>query len=262
GRGPLEKVLIVALQEVSAAAEVLPLRRPDLDDVFAVRDRRLSRECHRVEGAAGAWYFETIAGIQRGIVAERLHEISRADVPPTAQRRVAVEVQLLVLQVAPMDEVLILPDAVHHDVAREPLQQRSGPPIGRVTRIDIRMHDPRPADESTGVAKLIRDTGKQAAQAPDAMLHRELAQPQRRGRGHACDARAAARELQVQSVDLLEDEPAVDLRDAVIITALDSISIDQADAGASAQAALRPQNDENGTFAARHRRELLVHRRE
>src|SRR5207253_11294742 len=186
----------------------------------------------------------------------------RPDVPPTAQRRVAVEVQLLVLQVAAVDEVLILPDDVHHNVADEPLQQRPGPPIGRVARLDVRVHDPRPADAPTRDPTVVPDAGKQAAQAPRAILHRELAQPQRRGRGHASDPRAAARELQVQSVDLLEDEPAVDLRDAVIITALDSISIDQADAGASAQAALRPQNDENGTFAARHRRELLVHRRE
>src|SRR5207253_1446340 len=144
-----------------------------------------------VEGAAGAWYFETIAGIQGGIVAERLHEISRADVPPTAQRRVAVEVQLLVLQVAPMDEVLILPDAVHHDVAREPLQQRSGPPIG-----------------------------------------------------------------------LLEDESAVDLRDAVVIAALDPIGIREADPRASAQAALRPQDRENGILGARRGCKLLVDRRE
>src|SRR2546426_6588042 len=43
-RGPLEKVLIVALEEIPAATEVLPLGRPDLDDVFAIGDRRLSRE--------------------------------------------------------------------------------------------------------------------------------------------------------------------------------------------------------------------------
>src|SRR2546422_693871 len=87
-------------------------------------------------------------------------------------------------------------------------------------------------------------------------------EPQRRGRGHASDPRAAARELQVQSVDLLEDEPAVDLRDAVVIAALDSIGVHQTDARASAQAPLGAQNIENGIVAARHRRELLVHRRE
>src|SRR2546426_12603886 len=96
-------------------------------------------------------------------------------------------------------------------------------PIGRVARIDVRVHDPRTADEPTRVPKVVPDAGKQAAQAPHAILHRELAQPQRRGRGHASDPRAAARELQVQSVDLLEDEPAVDLRDPVVVAALDSI---------------------------------------
>src|SRR5439155_3892584 len=130
-------------------------------------------------------------------------------------------------------------------VAREPLQQGPRPPIGRVTRIDIRMHDPCPADESTGVAKLVRDAGKQAAQAPDAMLHRELAHPQWRGRGHACDPRAAARELQVEPVDLLEDEPAVALSDAVVVAALDSIGGREADARASAEAPLRPQDRVN-----------------
>src|SRR5437773_5781457 len=257
-RGPLEKVLIVALEEIPAATEVLPLGRSDLDDVFAIGDRRLSRE----RDYAAVRRFETVGGIESGIVAERLHEVPRPDVPPTAQRRVAVEVQLLVLQVAAVDEVLILPDAVHHDVAGEALQQRPGPPIARVARIDVGVHDPRPADEPTRVPKVVPDAGEQAAQAPDAILHRELAQPQRRGRGHACDPRAAARELQVQSVDLLEDEPAVDLRDPIVITALDPIGIGHADAGASAQAALRPQNVENGIVAARHRRELLVHRRD
>src|SRR2546428_9461138 len=222
----------MALQEDSAAAEVLPLGRPDLDDVFAIRDRRLPRKRDRVEAppAAGAWHFEAVGGIEGRIVAERLHEIPRADAPPTAQRRVAVEVQLLVLQVAPVDKVLILPDAVHHAVAGEPLQQRPGAPIGRVARIDVRMHDPRSADESTRIAKLVRDAGKQAAQTPDAMLHRELAQPQRRGRGHSPDTRAAAGELQVESIDLLGDEPAVDLRNAVVIAALDPSGIREADA--------------------------------
>src|SRR5205807_5083293 len=201
----------------------------------------------RVEAAAGAGHLETIAGIEGGIVAERFHEISRADVPPTAQRRVAVEVQLLVLQVAPVDEVLILPDAVHHDVAREPLQQRPDSPIGRVARIDIRMHDPCPADESTRVAKVVRNAGKQAAQTPDAMLHRELAQPQGRGGGHASDPRAAARELEIEAVDLLENEPAVELRDAIIIAALDPVGVREAEARGPAKAPLCSQERENGS---------------
>src|SRR3989454_3812680 len=104
------------------------------------------------------------------------------------------------------------------------------------------MHDPGSADESTGVAKLVRDAGKHAAQTPDAMLHRELAQPQRRGRGHAADPRAAARELQIEPVDLFEDEPAVDLRHAIVVAALDPIAVREADARASAQGALGPQD--------------------
>src|SRR2546426_11566758 len=170
-RGPLEKVLIVALEEIPAATEVLPLGRPDLDDVFAIGDRRLARELDY----AAIRQFETVVGIEGGIVAERLDEIPRPDVPPTAQRRVAVEVQLLVLQVAAVDEVLILPDAVHHDVTGEALQQRPGPPIGRVARVDVRVHDPRPADEPTRVPKVVPDAGKQAAHAQHAILHRELA---------------------------------------------------------------------------------------
>src|SRR5213592_4066221 len=102
------------------------------------------------------------------------------------------------------------------------------------------MHDPRPADESARVAKLVRDAGKQAEQTPDAMLNHQLAQPQRRGRGHAARPRAAAGELQVESVDLLEDEPAVDLRHAVVIAALDPIGVREADARASAEAPLGP----------------------
>src|SRR5207249_8216765 len=86
-RGPLEKVLIVALEEIPAATEVLPLGRPDLDDVFAIGDRRLSRELDY----AAIRQFETVVGIEGGIVAERLHEVPRPYAPPTAQRRVAVE---------------------------------------------------------------------------------------------------------------------------------------------------------------------------
>src|SRR5207249_12192874 len=93
------------------------------------------------------------------------------------------------------------------------------------------------------------------------MLHRELAQPQWRGRGHAPDPRAASRELQVEPVDLLEDEPAVDLRDAVVVAALDSIGVREADARASAEAPLRPQDRVNGTLRARRRRNPLAERR-
>src|SRR2546422_5333680 len=99
--------------------------------------------------------------------------------------------------------------------------------VGRVARIHIRVHDSRSANEAARVAKVVRDAGKQAAQTPDAMLHRELAQPQRRGGGHAAHPRPAARELQVESEDVLEDQPAVQLSDAVVIAALDPIGIDQ-----------------------------------
>src|SRR5256885_601590 len=100
----------MALQEEAAAAEMLPLRRADLDDVLAVADRRLSDERDRVE-TAGLGDLEPIGGVQGGIVPERFDKISGADVPPTAQRRVAVEMQLLVLDAPAVDEVLVLPDA-------------------------------------------------------------------------------------------------------------------------------------------------------
>src|SRR5436190_2691938 len=222
---------------------MLPLGRPNLDDVFAIHDHRLSFEPHRVAA-------ETVGRIESGIVAERLHEVSRTHVPSAAQRRVTVEVELLVLQMTSVNEILVLPDAVHQDVAGEPLQPCARAPVGSIARIDVRMHDARPADESAGVAKLVRDAGEHTAQTPDAMLNRELAQPQRRSRGHAADPRAAARELQVESVDLLEDEPAVDLRDAVVIAALDPIGIREADARASTEALLGPQDRENGIVRA------------
>src|SRR5207253_9370493 len=123
---------------------------------------------------------------------------------------------------------------------------RPGPPVGGVARIGVCMHDPRSADESTRVAKLVRDAGKQAAQPPDTMLHRELAQPQRRRRGHAADPRAAARELQVESINLFEDEPAVDLRDAVVIAAFDAIGVREADARASARLLFARRDGEMG----------------
>src|SRR5207244_10838646 len=96
-RRPLEEILVMALQEEAAAAEMLPLGRADLNDVLAVPDRGLSHEGNRVEAAARPGDLEPIARIQRGVVAEGLHEIPAADVPAAPQRRVAVEVQLLVL---------------------------------------------------------------------------------------------------------------------------------------------------------------------
>src|SRR5207253_703617 len=169
-RGPFEEVLIVTLQEIAAGIEMLPLGRADLNDVFAIGDRRLSCELDY----AAVRQLETVRGKEGGIVAERLHEVSRAHVPAAAQRRVAVEVQLLVLQVTSVNEVLILPDAVYDDVARKPLQQRPGRPIRRIARIDVRVHDPRSTDEATGITEIVGDAGEQAAQTPDAMLHGEL----------------------------------------------------------------------------------------
>src|SRR5438105_13047443 len=107
------------------------------------------------------------------------------------------------------------------------------------------MHDPCPADESTRVAKVVRNAGKQAAQTPYAMLHRELAQPQGRGGRDASDPRAAARELEIEAVDLLDNEPAVELRDAVIIRPLHPVGARQTHARGSAKAALRPQERAN-----------------
>src|SRR2546430_17576122 len=54
----------------------------------------------------------------------------------------------------------------------------------------------------------------------------------------------------------LEDEPAVDLRNAVVIAALDPIGIREADARVSAQALLGPQDRENGIRSEEHTSEL------
>src|SRR6266850_915042 len=70
GGRPLEEVLVMALQEEAAAAEMLPLGRADLNDVLAVADRGLSHEWNRVEAAARLGDLEPIARIQRGVVAE------------------------------------------------------------------------------------------------------------------------------------------------------------------------------------------------
>src|SRR5207247_10351024 len=86
-RGPLEKVLIVALEEIPAATEVLPLGRSDLDDVFAIGDRRLSRE----RDYAAVRQFATVVAVESGLVTERLHEVPRPDVPPPPTRRLAFE---------------------------------------------------------------------------------------------------------------------------------------------------------------------------
>src|SRR5712672_3920443 len=120
---------------------MFPLWRADLHDVLAVADRRLADEWDGVETTARFGDLEPVRGVQSGIVAERLHEIPGADVPPAAQRRVAVEVQLLVLNAPAMDEVLILPDPVDDDVARESLHQRARLAVRREARIDIRVHD-------------------------------------------------------------------------------------------------------------------------
>src|SRR6266516_2801130 len=99
--------------------------------------------------------------------------------------------QLLVLDAPAVNEVLILPNAVHDDVAREPLQQRTRFSVGRVARIDERMHDAGAPDEPARRAEIIRDAGEHTAQSPGAMLNRELRQPQWRGRGRATGARPA-----------------------------------------------------------------------
>src|SRR5437016_6256119 len=87
GRGPLEEVLIVALQKKPAATEMLPLGRPDLNDVLAIRDRRLSSELHERVAAAGEGHPEPVGRVEGGGVAERLHEVSATHVPSPAQPR-------------------------------------------------------------------------------------------------------------------------------------------------------------------------------
>ena len=220
----------MTLQEKAAGAEVFPLRRADLDQVFAVPDRRLPHERNRVESATHPGNFEPIVRIQRGVVAERLHEIPGADVPATPQRRVAIEMQLLVLDVPAVDEVLILPDPIHQDVAGKPLEERARFAVGRVAGIDVRMHDAGAPDEPARRAEIVRDTGEHAAESPDPMLHRELREPQRRRRRDTTRPRAAPRHLQVQSIDVIEDQPAVHFGHAVVIPAVDAVGVEHADA--------------------------------
>src|SRR5712691_7703752 len=252
----------MALQEESAAAEVLPLRRADLDDVLAVADRRLADERNRVQAAAGFRDLESITGEQRGIVAERFHEVPGADIPAAAERRVDVEMQLLVLNPAAVNEVLILPDAVDDDVAGQTLEERARLAVRRVARVDIGVHDARAPEEAAGSAELIGDPGEDAAQTPYPMLNRKLREPERRRRRHAAGARATARELEIQPVDLFEDEPAVDVGHAIVVRAFDAVGIRQPDAGPMAQAALRAHDVEDRIVAAARRGELLIDRRQ
>jgi len=62
------------------------------------------------------------------------------------------------------------------------------------------------------------------------MLNRELREPQRRGRRDAAGAGPAAGQLQVQSIDVLEHQPAVHLGHTIVVAALDAIGVRHADA--------------------------------
>src|SRR5439155_21784036 len=96
-RSPLEEILVMALEEESVGAEVLPLRCRHLNDEFAVFDRRLPHERNGVESAAACRDLETVRCVERGVIAKRFDEIAGTDIPAATQRGVAVEMQLLVL---------------------------------------------------------------------------------------------------------------------------------------------------------------------
>src|SRR5260370_8609952 len=200
GRRPLEEVLVVSLQEEPAPGEVLPFRRPDLDDVLAVADRRLADERNRVQAAARFGDLKAVVRKQGGIIAERFHEVPGADVPTAAERCVDVEVQLLVLNPAAVNEVLILPDAIDDDVAGQTLEERARLAVRGVARVDIGVHDARAPKEAAGGAELIGDPGENAAQTPYPMLNRKLREPERRRRAHAAGPRATGRQLAVHPV--------------------------------------------------------------
>src|SRR6185503_9361606 len=152
-----------------------------LDDVLAVRNRRLSHERNRVQPPARSGHLEQIVRVQGRVIPERFDEPSAAHLPATAQRAVDVEVQLLVLHALAVNELLVLPDAVDDDVARHALQERAGLSIRGMTRVDIRMHDPGSADEAALRLEVVRDAYEQAAQSPHAVLDVELTEPERRG---------------------------------------------------------------------------------
>src|SRR2546425_5908412 len=158
--------------------------------------------------------------------------------------------QFLVLNAPAVNEVLVLPNAIDHDVARKALNQRARLPVGRVARIDVRMHDAGAADESARGTEVIRNAGEHAAQSPDAMLNRELREPERRGRRHATNARPAGAELQVESKDVFEHQPAVHLGDAIVARALDAIGIGYPDARTMPEASLRAHDGEDRVIVA------------
>src|SRR5207237_10194811 len=105
--------------------------------------------------------FQTRRRGQRGVVSKRFDEIARAHIPTAAQRGIAVEVQLLVLEVASVNEVLVLQDSVHHNVARESMQQSPRMAICGPARIDIRMDNAGPATDPTGVDDNVAIPGTQ-----------------------------------------------------------------------------------------------------
>src|SRR3954464_13609160 len=122
------------------------------------------------------------------------------------------------------------------------------------------MHDAVAADESARALELIRDPREDTTQAPDAMPDRELREPQGRGPGSAAAARATAGELEGQTVDLFENQPAVDVGDAIVVVAFDPVGVGDADARSMAQAVLGAQNVEDRIIRTARRCELLVDR--
>src|SRR5438270_530194 len=84
-RSPFEEILVVALEKEAIGAEMLPLRRRDLYDVFAIFDRRLPHEGNGVEAAPPAppppRALPTIWRAPRGAVSNRVAAVAHPPLP-------------------------------------------------------------------------------------------------------------------------------------------------------------------------------------
>ena len=163
-----------------------------------------------------------------------------------------------------VEQLAILPHEIIHLIECETLDERSGVAVPGELLLLGDVRDAGTANEAGTGNETVADAARRITRAvrPASAAQRRVPQRSIRRQIRRGGMRATRRGLRLQTPDVGEDEPRVEIGDTVRVGAVDFVGVRDADARRRPESALQPQNVEHRMIDAAHRVGAIIHRGE
>ena len=166
--------------------------------------------------------------------------------------------RLLLLHPGGLGELTVSVLPVQVEIDGDVLHQPAALPVQREPGIEISPHQTGPGEEATPGSEVRVAAAHRGPHAESVAVPVHPREPEWRRRRGSTSARPAAGHLEQRAVDLPEHQPAIHSAHAIVVTAVDSVGIDQSHAG-TPDSPLEPENVVDRVILARGGHLPLIH---